>query len=264
MRLVGDQGLRLASVFLLGSLVALAGCGDNTPGHNDGAGGGGTAGGGGGGSGGQGGSAGDGSAGDGGAGRDGAAGDGGGEVGDGGGSDGRDATPEAPTPCYTVAFLNPTDGAMLTAANDKSGDNCADGFQLDVQISTSAPDFTDVSLFGGNALLKSAQVSGGRATFTNVQIASTGNTQLAIQFPSTTTCTDPTTKAMVSVDCHVPACSISKPVISGAHPVLNGVAAPAGDRVSSAGSPYQAAFEVTTDIEDGQSVALLIDNAASP
>lgn len=62
-----------------------------------------------------------------------------------------------------------------------------------------------------------------------------------------------------------PACTITKPVITAAHPVLNGVpVANGGDNVSSPGGVYEVAFEVTTAVEDGQPVSLTIVNTASP
>jgi len=170
-----------------------------------------------------------------------------------------DTGTDAAKGCYKVTFVAPVDGAQLTANDDKSGDQCADGFQIQVRISTSAPDGTDVNLFGGNALLGLTQVSGGQAKF-DVQLASAGDTVLSIQFPSTTACTDPTTKAKVNVNCNVPTCTLTKPTISATHPALNGVpVAQGGDRVSNTGSPYQAAFEVTTNVADGQPVTLSID-----
>ena len=190
----------------------------------------------------------------------------------GAGSDGGDASTDLPpetTPpppaCYTVAFTHPVDQAQLSAANDKSGDQCVDGFQYDVVISTSAPDGTSAQLFGGAALLQTATASGGTVTFANVQLASSGSTNLSIQFPSTMPCVDATTKAKVTVDCSVPSCAVSQPTISQTHPALNGVpVAQGGDRASSNGSPYQVAFQVTTNIADNQTVSLDVDNAAAP
>jgi hypothetical protein len=171
-------------------------------------------------------------------------------------------TPEVARACYMVSFQQPTDLTTLSAANDKDADQCANGFQYDVIInSTDAPAGTVVNLLGGNVMLASTTVMAGKATFSGVTLASSGDTALSIQFPSTMPCTDPTTKAKVTVTCKVPACTISKP----SHTTLNGIpVAQGGDRVSTVGSPYQVAFEVTTDIEDGRPVALKIDNAATP
>jgi hypothetical protein len=180
---------------------------------------------------------------------------------------GTDTAPEAPPPpaCYSVSFTKPVDNAQLSAADDKNGDQCADGFQYDVVIGTGAPDGTAVQLFGGASLLKMVTVSGGTATFADVQLASSGVTNLSIQFPSTMPCVDATTKAKVTVDCSVPTCTLSKPIISATHPALNGVpAAQGGDRASANGSPYQVSFEVTTNVADNQNVFLDIDSAAAP
>src|SRR4051812_45803768 len=53
-----------------------------------------------------------------------------------------DASPDAPEVCPTASFLNPSDGAMLTEVDDKDHDYCVNGFQLDVQVTTSAKDGT--------------------------------------------------------------------------------------------------------------------------
>ncbi|MEA2696988.1 MAG: hypothetical protein QOI66_1259, partial [Myxococcales bacterium] len=171
-------------------------------------------------------------------------------------------TPEVARACYMVSFQKPVDLTTLSAADDKDADQCANGFQYDVIInSTDAPAGTVVNLLGGNVMLASTTVMAGKATFAGVTLASSGDTALSIQFPSTMPCTDPTTKAKVTVTCKVPACTISKP----SHTTLNGIpVANGGDRVSTVGSPYQVAFEVTTDIDDGRPVALKIDNAATP
>ena len=78
-------------------------------------------------------------------------------------------------------------------------------------------------------------------------------------------CTAASTKAKVTVDCSVPTCSITKPVITPAHPKLNGVpAAQGGDRASAIGSPYQAAFEVTTNIADNRDVTIEVNDSTTP
>jgi hypothetical protein len=189
-----------------------------------------------------------------------AAGAGGSAAGAGGASTG--GAGGAPTPCYTTAFTAPTAGATLTVADD-SNQTCADGFQYTVTITSGAPDGTDVTLYDGATLLKTVQVSGGTASFA-VQLATGGTAQqLSIQYPSTTAC-NVTENVTVNCPNTPPTCTISAPVISATHPDLNGVAAPIGDRTSSAGSPYQATFVVSTNAEDGQTVTLAVDNAAAP
>jgi hypothetical protein len=177
-----------------------------------------------------------------------------------------DAPVEMPPPaCYSVTFTSPVDLAQLSAADDKDADNCGNGFQHDVQINTSAPNGTTVQLFAGAVNVATVLASGGKATFTGIQLASSGDTILSIQFPSTAPCTDATTKAKVTVDCSVPTCAITKPVISGTHPKLNGVpVAQGGDRASATGSPYEAGFEVTTNIPNNETVALDVNDATTP
>ena len=167
--------------------------------------------------------------------------------------------------CYTVAFTAPTNGATLTVADDTNM-TCADGFQYTVRITTNAPAGTMVQLFNnGNTLLGTATVASGAASFA-VQLASAGQSALSIQFPSTAACTDPSTRSTVTVNCPntPPTCNITQPTISATHPALNGVLAPAGDRASQIGSPYQVTFQVTTNAEDGQPVTLAFNNAATP
>jgi hypothetical protein len=166
------------------------------------------------------------------------------------------------TPCYTTAFTAPTAGAVLTVADD-SDSTCADGFQYTVTITSGAPDGTDVILFDGTSQLQTAKVSGGIASFA-VQLATSSTAQqLAIQYPSTAAC-NVTENVTVSCPNSPPTCTISAPVVTATHPDLNGVPTPQGDRSSSAGSPYQATFVVNTSAEDGQTVTLAVDNAATP
>ena len=197
----------------------------------------------------------------------GTAGDGGGTAGAGGSPDaGSDGSAGAPPPpaCYTTSFVKPIDQGQLSAADDKDGDQCVNGFQYDVVIDTAAPNGTVVELFSGAMLLGSVQASGGTATFSSA-VLSSGANNLSIQYPSTAACTDASTKAKVTVNCAIPTCTISKPIISGAHPDLNGVSTlSGGDRASANGSPYEVSFEVTTDVADNQIVSLDIDNIVTP
>src|SRR5262249_48348946 len=152
-------------------------------------------------------------------------------------------------PCYTAAFTAPLNGATLTVADD-SNMNCTDGFKYTVTISTNAPDNTAVQLFNnGNQLLATTTEMSGAARFVAQQLASHGQRALWIQFRSTGTCN---VQSVVTVNCPntPPTCNISQPSITATHPALNGVLAPAGDRASQIGSPYQVTFVVTTNAED--------------
>ncbi len=260
---MGDIRTRLASLSLSASLLvvvgALGGCGDNVPragatgGTGGGTGGSGATGGGTGGQGGVGGVAG----GEGGLGG-GAVGGLGGEAG-GAGMGGAGGTTVA---CYTTAFTMPASNTTLTVADDVDH-TCSDGFSFNVQITSGAPDNTPVSLYNGTTLLRAATVMNGAASF-SVQLSSGSTPQtLSVQYPGTATC-NVTRTVTVSCDSSAPTCSVSQPVISATHPALNGVQAPAGDRVSSSGSNYQVAFKVRTSAEDGQPVTLAFDNVATP
>lgn len=158
----------------------------------------------------------------------------------------------------TGSFVTPLDKASLTAANDKTM-SCTDGFQTDVTVATQEPDGTSVDLLVGSTKVATAAVAGAMVTFKNVQLTQGSN---ILKAGVGTTCTVAT--ATVMVDCMAPICMITSPVISATHPSLNGVpVAMGGDRVSSAGSPYQVAADVTTNVEDGQPVQLKITNSAA-
>ena len=167
-----------------------------------------------------------------------------------------DATAEdSGVKCPSAAFLEPTAGATLTEKNDLDGDFCANGFQLDVKITAAADDGTKVVLYAGTTKLGTQSIKAGAATFAAVQLAQ-GATKLSAQIGSAACTVD----ANVTVACAgAPTCTVSKPT----HALLNGVpVADGGDRVSQSGSDYQAAFEVTTDVADGQTVSLSVTDAA--
>lgn len=158
--------------------------------------------------------------------------------------------------CATITFDSPKTGASLGPADDKDKDGCANGFQYDVAVSTSADDGALAKLYANNNLVTSAPVSGGKAVFTGVSLDSNGTTLLKVQIGAQS-CYE---TATVKVSCGGVTCSISKPVISPTHPALNGVpASQGGDRASAAGNAYQVAFEVTTNAESGGTVSLEVD-----
>ncbi len=179
------------------------------------------------------------------------------------------AAGSAPVACSVVTFVLPEDNAKLTEADDAAGpagagggagtDSCDDGFQYTVKAQTTAADGTTATLFAGTNQVASTKVSGGLATFDETQLP-IGASDLKVQI-GPESCTPALTH--VTVSCNgIPTCDISKPVVSVTHPSLNGVpVAEGGDRASAAGSPYQVAFEVTTNVEDGQAVALRVGSS---
>jgi hypothetical protein len=200
----------------------------------------------------------------GGAGSGGSSGSGAGGAGQGGSGNAGTGGKDGEVACPTVSFTNPQDGAKLTEADDAGAgtvaDSCSDGFQYDVKASTSAADGTKATLYSGSNLVAEATVKGGAVTFAKAQL-SIGVDLLKIQVGDDA-CSP--AEATVEVSCSgLPTCDITKPVISATHPALNGVpVAQGGDRASAVGSPYQVAFEVTTNVEDGRPVSLQIDDAA--
>lgn len=150
--------------------------------------------------------------------------------------------------CPGATFLSPAMGVALTAADDKDGDACANGFQVDVQLSVAAPDGTPVTLLVNNAVAAGpVLVSGAIAAFPNVQIGSQGASSLLAQI-GIAGCT---ATATYNVDCGVPTCSITKPVLTPTKTKLNQT-----DGSSAAGGTFQVAFEVQTDLPDGRPVLL--------
>lgn len=171
-----------------------------------------------------------------------------------------------PVDCSVVTFVNPAAGAKLTEADDEQApaaadaDTCDDGFQYSVRAVATAADGTTATLFAGNTELATTTVTGGLATFAEAQLP-IGASTLKVQI-GPDSCSP--ALADVTVACNGrPTCDISKPIVSATHPSLNGVpVADGGDRASAAGSPYQVAFEVTTNVEDGQPVSLKIGSSA--
>jgi len=161
--------------------------------------------------------------------------------------------------CPGITFVTPANAASLSVVNDLDND-CSNGFTLNVSLAVAAIDGSDVLLLAGTNQLGTAKVSAGLAAFNGVQLDASGATTLTARLASDPTCES---SVSVTVACSNVACSISKPVISAAHPLLNGVpVASNGDRVSADGAPYQAAVEVTTNVPDGRTVLLTVDGSA--
>lgn len=161
--------------------------------------------------------------------------------------------------CPTAQFIKPASGATLTVADD-SDNNCSNGIRVDVTVSTSASDGTSATLTAGAQTVGTATVSGGTLTFASVDLPSNGAVALGVRFDAQPACQ---TVVTINAACGGPTCEISKPILSPTHPELNGVpVAQGGDRVSADGQDYQAAFEVTTSIQDGQPVSLSVDGVA--
>lgn len=166
---------------------------------------------------------------------------------------------DASAGCPDATFTSPTSGSTLTVGDDKDND-CSNGIQVDVTVATDAAAGTSVKLLADGAEVGSASVSGATATFTNVQLKSSGTTKLAVRLGADSSCD---VEIAVDSKCSDVTCDVTKPVLSATHPKLNGVpVSQGGDRVSADGQDYQAAFEVTTNIQDGQPVTLTVDGNA--
>jgi hypothetical protein len=194
--------------------------------------------------------------------------DGGGDGSSADGTDGRtpdggggDVTGDGATQCPVVSLVSPST-TTLTAADDKDGDSCRNGFQYDIRIATNAPTGTSATLFANNTKVGTGTVSGATVTFSSVTLNAQGATTLKVQLGTDDKCD---VSFPLTIDCNVPTCNVTTPVISATHPKLNGVpSAMGGDRASAAGSAYQVAFSIATNIEDGQLVSLKVAPAATP
>jgi hypothetical protein len=153
------------------------------------------------------------------------------------------------------SFISPANNATVTAANAVGG-SCANGFEI--VVATSQPDGTSVDLFVGAQRAATATVSGAEVHFMGV-VLSEGANVLKATFSASCS-----TMATVTASCNLPTCTITKPVIDATHVALNGVpVAMNGNRASAVGSPYQVEFDVTTNIEDGQTVQLRVTPMAA-
>ena len=159
-----------------------------------------------------------------------------------------------------ASCVTPTNNQALANADDLNG-TCSDGIQYNVVIATNAPDGTAAVLSltlgsGDTTQIAGTTVSSAIARFSNVTLPASGQVTLAAAIGGNA-CS--ATETLTLSCAGAPGCTITSPAITAAHPALNGVAATQGDRVSSVGSPYQVAFEVSTDAQDGQSVVLTVD-----
>ena len=158
--------------------------------------------------------------------------------------------------CASGSFVTPADKAKLGVADDTSGKKCADGLVTDVTVATTAPDGTKATLFANDKEVGSATAASAKLVFTKVAFPSKGAVALKVQIGTDATCV---TTASITVDCGLPLCTIAAPK----GPYLNGrPAADGGDRANAATDPFATKVDVTTDIEDGQTVTLTVDGIA--
>jgi hypothetical protein len=176
----------------------------------------------------------------------------GGDAGSAGGGSGGGGAGGSSGAC-SASIDSPTDGATLDETDDDNQD-CSDGFTLDVTATVQGATGGATLYANGTEVAQATIGAGGDVTFTGVTLDPKGPSSLEVRADSTQGCA---ASIAVTVNCPGPSCSITLPDITNEHPELNGVpVADGGDRVSSAGAPYQTAFEVTTDAENGQQVIL--------
>lgn len=179
-----------------------------------------------------------------------------------GGSSTSDGGTSAVTSC-TASFVSPKDGTALSDADDVDGDYCQNGFSHNIEVATSAPEGTTASLQVDGTEIATTTVTGAKAQFDGAELGNQGTKVLKVVVGSGESSCN-TEESTITIDClGIPTCTVSAPTFKPAlRTALNGVAvASGGDRVSSAGSPYQTQFSVATTIENGQPVALTVDGA---
>jgi hypothetical protein len=115
--------------------------------------------------------------------------------------------------CTGTSITSPANNAVLTAADDVSGDACGNGFQYNVVATVSAPTGTAVSLIGTSGAtmttLKTTTVAAtGKATFTSVLLP-TGSTTLQLKFDALPQACS--LFSSITVDCMKPAVTIVSP-----------------------------------------------------
>jgi len=167
-----------------------------------------------------------------------------------------------PEPECSVAFATPTAGQTLKSVVDTGTDGCGGGFETDVTaVVAGGVSGATVALSSGGNILAQTTLSGTVATFSSVTLGA-GALPLTVTVAGTPTCTA-TIDVTVACDAR-PSCAITAPAFSSTKPALNNVpVADGGDRVSSDGSDYQAAVEVTTDLADGETVSLEVTPESS-
>ena len=160
----------------------------------------------------------------------------------------------------TASFVNVNDGSVLSDTADADGDYCQNGYSYDVVVATTAPDGTVARLVLNGSEVATTTVSSATAKFKAAPIGNQGTKDFEVEIgDGKAACT--TGKSTVTVDClGMPSCNVSTPTFNPtARTALNVVAiANGGDRVSSLGSPYQTRFSVTTNVENGQPVAITV------
>lgn len=163
---------------------------------------------------------------------------------DGVGQDGRD-TPDSPV-CPLVDFVAPAQNAILGPSMDADLD-CSNGFQYDVQLTTSAVNGTQLALWVNGVQRAVASVSGPVVTFSRVEFDAHGMQTLQIRLPgSSLDCVAP---RVFRTACATPGCSITEPVQT----TLN-----ASNNESSDPLHFATHITVSTDIEDGRTVELVL------
>ena len=153
-----------------------------------------------------------------------------------------------------VSFENLSNGAVLRASDDSQG-LCADGIQYAIELSVEAPDGQLARLQIGATESLETEVDGGKVVF-DVTLPAMQSVTVRASVPGAPGCA---AALDVTGECFDPLrCEITYPTKE----LLNGVPAPAGDRVNSEGLPFRSRVEVATNAANGELVLLQVDGSA--
>ncbi|MEZ4407795.1 MAG: FG-GAP-like repeat-containing protein [Polyangiales bacterium] len=154
--------------------------------------------------------------------------------------------------CPVVTFTRPAADAVL-GVNDDADRNCGNGFTYDVEVATNAPAGAMIELSVNGRVVGTQTVASPAVRFAGVQLDSGAASAIEARVVGAAGCSP--TSVSVTANCNLPRCQITAPTGS----TLN-----ASDSTAGAGMPFATTFTVGTDIEDGQSVDLIIGGATAP
>ncbi len=166
---------------------------------------------------------------------------------DSGVGDSADTATDTPSSCPSVTFLEPADMAVLGPSSDVDM-NCSNGFNTNVRAAVNAPDGTMVELWVNGMSRSSTAVAGAVATFSRVSLDTMGDALLEVRAAGVATACG---SRRVTVNCQTPSCSITRPMATTL--LLS-------DSVLSDPLRFAAEFVISTSIEDGQLVELIVDD----
>jgi hypothetical protein len=160
--------------------------------------------------------------------------------------------------CPRLQFVRPTASARLETRDDADGDP-ANGFQYDVQLTTTAADGTPVELIVGGATVATVDATAGRADFSAVELLAAypepgAAANVTLRAQTTAACSATITVQVVAAD---EPCS----TFTFVQPADGAVFGVADDENGDPADGFQQTIVASTDAAAGTEVALLIDGS---